>query len=118
MAWTEEKVEQLKQLWGSGKTASQIAEIIGGVSRNAVIGKAHRLNLSSKIKTKNSFQNQRNFNKNENTQVKFKGKKGKLKTLLLDNNFEPAKNLSLEELSEETCKFMEANPDDKNASFC
>ena len=118
MSWTEEKVNKLKELWGKGNTASQIAEIIGGVSRNAVIGKAHRLNLSSKIKTKNSFQNQRNFNKDENTQIKFKGKKGKLKTLLLDKNFEPAKNLSLEELSQETCKFMEANPNEKNASFC
>ena len=49
MSWTEEKVESLKKLWGSGKTASQIAEIIGGISRNAVIGKAHRLNLSAKI---------------------------------------------------------------------
>ena len=44
MSWTEEKVNKLKELWGSGKTASQIAEIIGGISRNAVIGKAHRLN--------------------------------------------------------------------------
>ncbi len=43
MSWTEEKVSKLKELWGGGKTASQIAEIIGGVSRNAVIGKAHRL---------------------------------------------------------------------------
>ena len=51
MSWTEEKVESLKKLWGSGKTASQIAEIIGGISRNAVIGKAHRLNLSAKVKT-------------------------------------------------------------------
>ena len=50
MGWTEEKVEKLKELWGKGNTASQIAEIIGGISRNAVIGKAHRLNLSSKIK--------------------------------------------------------------------
>ena len=45
MSWTEEKVEKLKELWGKGNTASQIAEIIGGISRNAVIGKAHRLNL-------------------------------------------------------------------------
>ena len=51
MSWTEEKVNKLKDLWGKGQTASQIAEIIGGVSRNAVIGKAHRLNLSAKIKT-------------------------------------------------------------------
>ena len=52
MSWTEEKVNKLKELWGKGKTASQIAEIIGGISRNAVIGKAHRLNLSSKIRAK------------------------------------------------------------------
>ena len=62
MSWNEEKVAKLKELWGKGNTASQIAEIIGGISRNAVIGKAHRLNLSSKIKTrtavsKQNFQN-------------------------------------------------------------
>ena len=55
MSWTEEKVAKLKELWGKGSTASQIAEIIGGISRNAVIGKAHRLNLSAKIKTRSSF---------------------------------------------------------------
>ena len=49
MSWTDEKVNKLKELWGKGNTASQIAEILGGVSRNAVIGKAHRLNLSAKI---------------------------------------------------------------------
>ena len=50
MSWDEKKIEILKNEWGKGKTASQIAELIGGVSRNAVIGKAHRLNLSIKIK--------------------------------------------------------------------
>ncbi len=54
MSWTPDRVELLKKLWGSGKTASQIAEIIGGVSRNAVIGKSHRLNLSAKIKTRSA----------------------------------------------------------------
>ena len=48
MAWTEERVEQLSALWGSGKSASEIADIIGGVTRNAVIGKAHRLGLSGR----------------------------------------------------------------------
>ena len=52
MSWTEEKVNKLKELWGSGKTASQIAEIIGGISRNAVIGKAHRLRIKCKNKNK------------------------------------------------------------------
>ncbi len=48
MQWTEEKVETLRRLWGSGMTAAQIAEKLGeGVSRNAVIGKAHRLGLSA-----------------------------------------------------------------------
>ena len=55
MSWTEEKVNKLRDLWGKGQTASQIAEIIGGVSRNAVIGKAHRLNLSAKIKTRSAI---------------------------------------------------------------
>ena len=118
MSWTEEKVAKLKELWGKGSTASQIAEIIGGVSRNAVIGKAHRLNLSSKIKTRSFTQNQKNFNKNESKEIRLKGRKGKIKTLLLDKDFEPAKNLSLEDLNENTCKYMEANPDESNASFC
>ena len=56
MSWTEEKVTKLKELWGKGKTANQIAEIIGGISRNAVIGKAHRLNLSAKIKREQRLQ--------------------------------------------------------------
>ena len=60
MSWTEEKVEKLKELWGKGNTASQKAEIIGGISRNAVIGKAHRLNLSAKIKQRPSVYNKIN----------------------------------------------------------
>ena len=58
MSWTEEKVNKLKELWGKGNTASQIAEIIGGITRNAVIGKAHRLNLSAKIKTRTASSNE------------------------------------------------------------
>ena len=70
MSWTEEKVNKLKELWGKGQTASQIAEIIGGVSRNAVIGKAHRLNLSAKIKTRPAIsQDDRTLNSN-NDQIR------------------------------------------------
>ena len=45
MSWTLEKVGKLKQLWGKSNTAGQIASIIGGVTRNAVIGKAYRLKI-------------------------------------------------------------------------
>ncbi|MXP25534.1 GcrA cell cycle regulator [Altererythrobacter indicus] len=48
MSWTEERIETLRKLWEGGSTASQIAEELGGVSRNAVIGKAHRLGLKSR----------------------------------------------------------------------
>ena len=48
MSWTDERIEQLRQMWQNGHTASQIAETLGGVSRDAVIGKAHRLGLQSR----------------------------------------------------------------------
>jgi GcrA cell cycle regulator len=48
MSWTDERIERLKAMWTNGSTASQIAEELGGVSRNAVIGKAHRLGLESR----------------------------------------------------------------------
>ncbi len=48
MSWTEERIDRLKAMWAKGSTASQIAEDLGGVSRNAVIGKAHRLGLESR----------------------------------------------------------------------
>ncbi len=52
MSWTDEKVNKLKELWGKGHTASQIAEMLGDTTRNAVIGKAHRLNLEARAPTK------------------------------------------------------------------
>ena len=118
MSWTQEKVNKLKELWGKGSTASQIAEIIGGVSRNAVIGKAHRLNLSQKIKTRSSIQQAKTITKQNLNETKFKGRRGKFKSLILDKNFESAKNLTLEELTEDTCKYMEGNPNEKEARFC
>ena len=117
MGWDTEKVEKLKELWGKGNTASQIAEIIGVISRNAVIGKAHRLNLAAKIKKRASHSTYASSNNNEKT-FKGRGRKERFKSLLLDKNFEPAKNLSLEELNENTCKYMEGHPDNADSSFC
>lgn len=52
MSWTDDRVEVLKTMWGEGKSASQIAKELGGVTRNAVIGKVHRLGLSNRATTK------------------------------------------------------------------
>jgi len=48
MDWTNERVEELRRLWGQGQTASRIADLLGGVTRNAVIGKVHRLGLAGR----------------------------------------------------------------------
>ena len=120
MSWTEEKVESLKKLWGSGKTASQIAEIIGGISRNAVIGKAHRLNLSAKIKTRTATSNQ-NFNNStneKNIQAAKRGRRSKFKSLIIEKDFEPENPKQLEELDDNTCKWPINHPDQKDFYFC
>ena len=120
MSWTEEKVESLKKLWGSGKTASQIAEIIGGISRNAVIGKAHRLNLSAKIKTRTATFNQtfNNSTNEKNIQNVKKGRRSKFKSLIIEKDFEPENPKQLEELDENSCKWPIGHPDEKSFYFC
>jgi GcrA cell cycle regulator len=54
MSWTDERVEQLKKLWSDGLSASQIAAELGSITRNAVIGKVHRLGLSGRAKSTSS----------------------------------------------------------------
>ena len=119
MSWNEEKVEKLKELWGKGSTASQIAEIIGGISRNAVIGKAHRLNLSSKIKTRNASSSQ-NFDNSleESSSKQKKGRKSKFQSLIIEKDFEPENPKKLEELDESSCKWPVGHPEEESFYFC
>jgi GcrA cell cycle regulator len=119
MSWNEEKVAKLKELWGKGNTASQIAEIIGGLSRNAVIGKAHRLNLSSKVKVRTAVSHQ-NFQNdiNENNQKQKRGRKSKFQSLIIEKDFEPENPKKLEELDESLCKWPIGHPEEESFYFC
>ena len=119
MSWTDEKVTKLKELWGKGNTASQIAEIIGGISRNAVIGKAHRLNLSAKIKTRAATSNQTFDNSFENKSQKPKrGRRSRFQSLIIEKDFEPENPKQLEELDENSCKWPIGHPNEKSFYFC
>ena len=119
MSWTEEKVQKLKELWGKGKTASQIAEIIGGISRNAVIGKAHRLNLSAKIKTRSTSSNGKFENSLESKNIQSrKSRRSKFRSLIIEKDFEPENPKQLEELDENSCKWPIGHPDEKSFYFC
>ena len=118
MSWTDEKVAKLKELWGKGNTASQIAEIIGGLSRNAIIGKAHRLNLSAKMKTRAASSNQKfeqsQLTRNVNSK---RGRKNKFKSLIIEKDFEPENPKQLEELDENSCKWPLGHPDENDFYF-
>ena len=119
MSWNEEKVDKLKKLWGKGNTASQIAEIIGGISRNAVIGKANRLNLSSKIKVRSSLSNQNSQNNfEENNSKQKRGRKSKFQSLIIEKDFEPENPKKLEELDEGSCKWPVGHPEESSFYFC
>ena len=119
MSWTSEKVEKLKELWSKGHTASQIAEALGDTTRNAVIGKAHRLNLSAKIKTRTAtsnknFENSINDKSNENR----KTKRGRFKSLIIEKDFEPENPKQLEQLDDNSCKWPVGHPNEKSFYFC
>ena len=119
MSWNEEKIAKLKELWGKGSTASQIAELISGMSRNAVIGKAHRLNLSSKIKARNAPSSQ-NFDNSleENSSKQRRDRKSKFQSLIIEKDFEPENPKKLEELDESSCKWPIGHPEEQSFYFC
>jgi len=118
MSWTDEKVNKLRELWGKGKTASQIAEIIGGISRNAVIGKAHRLNLSAKVKNRSQSFKKTGENQNLSQNEKKRSGRNRFKSLIIEKDFEPENPKQLEELDESLCKWPIGHPDEKEFYFC
>ena len=119
MSWTPEREEKLKELWKKGHTASQIASLLGNTTRNAVIGKAHRLNLEARAISKRSAPkvNTENNVKPE-TKIQKHGRKARFKALLLDKSFEPENPKKLEELTDETCRWPVGHPYEATFYFC
>ncbi len=103
MSWTDERIEHLKKLWGKGLSASQIATELGeGVTRNAVIGKAHRLGLESRpspVKTD-------------------KSRPAKAKAKVDKPPKAEKKVVTLLDLTERICKWPIGHPDEPGFQFC
>ena len=120
MSWFQEKEEKLRELWKKGHSASQIASMLGDTTRNAVIGKAHRLNLEARMTSKKK---QVTAGKQKNSSLKeYKtqklGRKARFKALLLDKNFEEENPLKLEELTDKTCRWPIGHPHEEKFYFC
>ena len=120
MSWTEEREQKLRELWGKGYTASQIAEMLGGdTTRNAVIGKAHRLKLAARAASKQSKSpKKQDAASGLNKQERYISRKSRFKSLLLDKNFEVENPKKLEELSDKNCRWPIGHPDEENFYFC
>ncbi|MDB9743243.1 hypothetical protein OAB09_02070 [Pelagibacteraceae bacterium] len=118
MSWTNEKVEKLKNLWSKGHTASQIAEILGDTTRNAVIGKAHRLDLEARAPSKQSNTPRSKDNRQIKRTAAPTSRKAKFQSILLDKSFEPENPKSLEDLTESTCKWPVGHPNEEKFYFC
>ena len=117
--WTKETIEFLRQPWGTC-TAREISEKMGaGFTRNSIIGKASRLGLSAKIKTRTATSN-KNFEDNldEKSLRSNRGRRSKFKSLLIEKDFEPENPKQLEELDENSCKWPIGHPDEDSFYFC
>ena len=117
--WTKENIEFLQKHWGTC-TAREISEKMGGgFTRNSIIGKASRLGLSAKIKTRTAITNKSFDESTVETNNKTKrGRKSKFKSLIIEKNFEPENPKQLEELDENSCKWPIGHPDEKSFYFC
>ena len=119
MSWTPERENKLRELWKKGHTASQIAALIGEATRNAVIGKAHRLNLEARMVSKKPSTSPKAKLEND-VEIKPEklSRKAKFKALLLDKNFEPENPKKLTELTDDTCRWPIGHPYEKDFYFC
>ena len=124
MAWTDDRVELLKKLWSEGLSASQIASKMGGVTRNAVIGKVHRLGLSGRA-TPAKPQLSRKTEKVEKTETRtFQSRAKAFKSSIPEPDFmEPlilatGDNATVSTLSRNMCKWPIGDPSSEDFHFC
>jgi len=131
MSWTDERVDLLRKLWTDGLSASQIAAELGGVTRNAVIGKVHRLGMSGRTKGSNQSNGSikkhatprpGSFAKNSKASVKQGAAQASPSTPrpqpVVDVPKPVAKMISLLELTEHTCKYPIGDPQEEGFGFC
>ena len=145
MNWTDERVEQLKKLWAEGLSASQIAAQLGGVSRNAVIGKVHRLKLSGRGKTTSTQTRSKKVNTGVSSGHRSAGSLGHMSSRVVNRSVGAtalqteystdlvthtvtktvtdvvvpiSRRLELVQLSERTCKWPVGDPLQPDFNFC
>jgi GcrA cell cycle regulator len=133
MGWTDDRVEQLKKLWEAGLSASQIAAELGNITRNAVIGKVHRLGLSGRAKSPSSaVPRQRKAARPAQHMMRISRPMSRGNTALAHafevdavadpvayNNVVPmSQRLSLLELTEATCHWPVGDPGSADFFFC
>ena len=119
MSWTPEKEKKLRELWKKGLSASQIAGQLEGTTRNAVIGKAHRLKLEARNTSRKS-EVKVNKQKSDSPEIKNQklGRRAKFKALLLDKNFEKENPIKFHETTDKTCKWPIGHPHESDFYFC
>ena len=131
MSWTDERVETLKKLWSEGLSASHIAAELGGVTRNAVIGKVHRLGLAGRAKSASSAaprpRKPRTAHMLRVARPSIRGNTALMHAYDLDIEAEPAfvdnvipigQRRTLLELTEETCRWPIGDPGQPDFFFC
>jgi GcrA cell cycle regulator len=128
MGWTDERVELLKKLWADGLSASQIAAELGGITRNAVIGKVHRLGLSGRAKSPSSAAPRPRKARSSGQMLRVSRPAIRGNTALAyDYDLEPEPELleipveqrkTLLQLNEHTCRWPVGDPGGSDFYFC
>ena len=118
MSWTDDRVSLLRKLWGEGHTAAEIAKELGGVTRNAVIGKAHRLKLSGRVSPIQQNNKKPAERKSVDRQVVANIQTPKQDTSQVKKVSAKPKVCNLMDLKPRACRWPMGDPREENFGFC